>query len=938
MSRPVLYLIDGHAVAYRQFFALDVKSFSTREGEPTNAVFGFTRLLIDILQKDKPDYLAVSFDMGLSGRENLFGEYKGTRDKMPDELSTQMSRIQEMVRAFNIPVLALDGYEADDIIGTATQQAVAEGANVRIITGDRDLLQLLNGHVVVQFPTRGGPDELYDTERFVEKWSLRPDQLVDYKALVGDTSDNIPGVRGIGEKTATQLLQQYDTLDNIYANIDQIKGANQKKLIEGRDMAYLSQNLARIRLDIPITIHLPHCVAHEYDANEVLKLFEALNFRSLRDRLVKLNAPAQQSLFGEDAYLSGGDVDSVDDGALEDFSAPARGFANDVIQTVIVRDAEGLNALVQALNSAKMIVWDVETTSIDQMKAELVGIALAVDGKTGYYVPVGHLEGQQLNLQTVIDALRSPMTNPNIPKAAHNAVYDLVVMKRHGIDVTPIVEDTMVAEWVIDPLSKNLGLKNLTFSRLKDDAGNPIYMTPIDTLIGTGKKQITMDKVAIDLAAPYAAADATMTYRLVETLRLEVQKHEMDTLYETLEIPLIPVIASMEMAGVVLDRHFLEEMSKRLQADLALLETSIYELSGVDGKFNINSPKQLSDLLFVKLGLPTKGIKKTSLGYSTDAATLENLSNQHLVVRKILEYRELAKLKGTYVDALPLLINERTGRLHTSYNQTGSATGRLSSNNPNLQNIPIRTETGREVRRAFIVPEGKLLLSVDYSQVELRILAHISRDETLLEAFRQDQDIHAATAAAVYGIPLENVTKDQRSFAKRVNFGLIYGMGAFRLARDSNLTLAEAEDFIKTYFQRLPRVQEYLTNTKQQARQPEGLKTLLGRRRSFPTLIKGEGNKTTIAAEERIAINMPIQGTAADIIKKAMIDLHHELQARRMGSVMMLQVHDELVLEVPEDEIEAAKQLVVDVMERAYPLDPPLKANASIGKNWRDVK
>lgn len=934
MSRPLLVLIDGHAVAYRQFFALDEKAFTTREGEPTNAVFGFTRLLLDLLEKNPPDYLAVSFDMGLSGRETLFDAYKGTREKMPDSLVTQMARIEQIVRAFNIPVLALEGYEADDVIGTVTAQAVGQGVAVRIITGDRDLLQLLTEHVTVQLPARGGPDEVYDVERFIAKWGIRPDQLVDYKALVGDSSDNIPGVRGIGEKTATDFLQRYETLDNLYANVELVKGANQRKLIEGRDMAYLSQRLARIQQDVPITLALPDCVTHDYDADEVLKLFEALSFRSLRDRLLKLNTPVQQAMFGDDAYTADGEDDNSD---FDDFAPPSR--ASDLTRTVIVDDPQKLAALVDALNAAEWIAFDTEGTSVDQMQSELVGIALAVDGETGYYVPIAHQHtARQLPRQTVIDALHAPLTNPNIPKVAHNANYDLVVMRRHGIDVAPITFDTMIAEWVIDPLSKNLGLKNLAFSRLKDDNGRPITMTPISDLIGTGKKQITMAQVAVDLAAPYAAADAAMTHRLVRTLRPILQREGLDDLYHTLEMPLIPVLASMEMVGVVLDVAFLREMSERLARELAVLEAKIHDLSGGYGSFNINSPKQLSDVLFGKLGLPTKGVKKTSLGYSTDAATLDDLRDQHEIVREILEYRELAKLKGTYVDALPELINPHTGRVHTSYNQTGASTGRLSSSNPNLQNIPIRTEIGREVRRAFVAPEGKVLLAVDYSQVELRILAHISRDETLLEAFRQGQDIHAATAAAVNGIPLEQVTKEQRSFAKRVNFGLIYGMGAFRLARDSDLTLTEADRFIKTYFERLPRVQEYLTETKRQARQPEGLKTLLGRRRTFPILLnEARSSKVAVQGEERVAINMPIQGTAADIIKRAMIDLHHELPAHGLRAQMSLQVHDELVLEVPEDEVEQTRALVVEVMERAYPLDPPLRANAAVGRNWRDM-
>lgn len=916
-TRPVLYLIDGHAVAYRSFFALPSGGFSTRTGEPTNATFGFTRVLLDLLEKDQPDYLAVSFDRGLSGRDTLYDEYKGTRDKMPDELSVQMARIQQLVQAFNIPVLACDGYEADDVIGTVARQAVARGVDVRIVTGDRDLLQLLNTHVTVQLPSRkSGPDEVYDEARFVERFGLRPDQLVDKKALEGDTSDNIPGVKGIGEKTAVNLLTQYDTLDGIYDHIDEIKGATRTKLESGQEMARISRELAQIQYDVPLTLDLEACVTHDYDAGEVERLFRELEFRTFLERFQRSNQPTTASLFGDDAF---GD-------------APPPGES--LLETVIVRDEAGLKALVETLNAADAIVWDVETTSVDQMQAELVGIALAVDGERGYYVPVGHQSGQQLSLSRVIDALQAPLTNPKIPKYAHNAVYDLVVMQRYGIDVTPVTFDTMIAEWLRDPVSKFLGLKAFARQYLE------VNMTSIDDLIGKGKKQQTMDRVAIEQVGPYAAADAGVTFRAVEHLRPQLEQAGLVDLYETLEMPLVPVIAAMQQAGIALDVAYLAQMSERLASSLQALEDEIHALGGGYGRFNINSPKQLNDVLFGKLGLPTAGIRKTAHGYSTDAATLERLAGDTgaPIVLKILEYRELAKLKGTYVDALPELVNPHTGRVHTSYNQTGTSTGRLSSSNPNLQNIPIRTQIGREVRRAFVAPAGRLLLAVDYSQIELRVLAHISQDATLLEAFAQGQDIHAATAATVYGIPLDQVTYEQRSFAKRVNFGLIYGMGAFRLSRDTDLTLAEAEAFVSTYFERLPGVEKYIEESKRRATSDGYLTTLFGRKRFFPALVSGQGDRQSQQGELRAAVNMPIQGTAADIMKRAMINLHDEIQRRGLDALLTLQVHDELVLEVPEAQLEMVRDLVVLVMEDAYVMDAPLKANAQAGKNWYDMQ
>ncbi len=934
---PKIILVDGYAVAYRQFFALPVESMSTKSGEPTNAVFGFTRVLLDVLQKDRPDYLAVSFDMGLSGRDQLYGEYKGTREKMPDELRSQLEKIDRVVRAFNIPVLQLEGYEADDVIGTVTPQAAAQGVDVRIITGDRDLLQLLNPQVTVQLPSRGGPDRVWDVAQFIADWGIQPEQLVDLKAMMGDASDNIPGVKGIGEKGATTLLQKYHTLEAIYEAVErgEIPGATGRKLVEGRESAFLSQTLARIQLDVPIVLNLAACAAHDYDANEVLTVFDQLNFRTLRDRLVKIATPMQKSLFGDMDMPVKAQFDDAPSDSDTDFMPPAK--AEEQFTLVVVQDAAALESLITVLNSASRIAIDTETTGLDPMQADLVGISLSIDGLIGYYIPLLHHNATQLPLQQVIDALKPALTDPVKAKIMHNVTYDLVLLRRYGVNVWPVTFDPMVAEWMTNPISRDLGLKALTRARLKDGEGRPIVMTEIKELIGTGKKQITFDHVDIERGAPYAAADAVMTYRLVDVLQPELDSRGMADVYQRLQIPLLPVLVSMEETGVVLDVPYLQEMSERLAIRLKGIETRIYDAAG-HGTFNLNSPKQLSDMLFVKLGLPTKGVPKTSLGYSTDAAVLDDLRGLHPMVNELLEYRELSKLKGTYIDALPTLINPVTGRVHTSYNATGSATGRLSSSNPNLQNIPIRTEIGREVRRAFIAPEGKLLLAVDYSQIELRVLAHITGEPTLKQAFYEGQDIHKATAAAVYGIPITEITFEQRSFAKRVNFGLIYGMGAFRLARDSGLTLAEANDFISKYFARLPNVQDYILTTKQKAATSEGLITLGGRRRFFPALMNPSAGRQIIQAEERAAINMPIQGSAADIINTAMIRLHAELRQRKFNAYMTLQVHDELVLEVPEDEIDKAKALVLEVMESAYLLDPTLKANAEVGKNWNDME
>jgi DNA polymerase-1 len=935
-SRPLFYILDGHSLAYRHYFAQISRPLMTARGEGTSAVFGFARMLMDILEKEQPYYLAVSFDDGLSGRDELYPDYKGTREKMPDDLHKQIGRIMEIVQAFNVPILMEPGCEADDLMGTVSRRAEAQGVDVMIFTGDRDLLQLLTENIRVRLfvPQANVPDDFYDIPRFREKYGLEPPQLIDLKALEGDTSDNIPGVPGIGRKGATTLLQQFGTLENIYASLDQVKSAIRVKLEAGYESALLSQKLATIHRDMPVKFDLTQCVAHDFDRHKVEVLFRELEFTSLFNQLGRLAIRSTEQL----PLFHMHDIDVP----LQTPVAPATAL----FPTIIVQDETGLRALVNVLNGAQAISFDVETTGTDQITADLVGISLSVDGETGYYIPVMHTEGAQLPLETIISAIRPALTNPNIPKYAHNANYDLIMMQRYGIDVKPITFDTMIAEWVRDPLNGNLGLKRLAAAELS------VHMTPITELIGTGKNQIQMSHVPIESAAPYAAADAVATYKLVDVIREKLLRQDDDPdvdalwgtpnppdpidVFNTLEIPLIPVLADMEMAGVLLDTDFLRVMSVGLNDMLRKLEEEVFELSGGFGNFNINSPKQLNEVLFGKLGLKAQGIRKTAHGVSTAADVLDNMRGEHPIIDKILQFRELSKLKGTYVDALPALINPRTGRVHTNYNQAGSATGRMSSSNPNLQNIPIRTEVGREVRRAFIVPDGICLLSVDYSQVELRIMAHITREPALLEAFAQGQDIHAATAATVYNVPIETVTKSQRNFAKRVNFGLLYGMGAHRLARESDLTYAQAEDFINTYFERLPGVRAYLDKAKQLAYQKGYLTTLFGRRRFFPGLT--HGNHNTRATAEREAINMPIQGTAADIIKKAMIALHSELQRRKTGARMILQVHDELVLEVPERELQDTAALVVRTMEDACDLAAPLRTSAQYGTNWRDLE
>ncbi len=795
-ERQVLYLIDGHALAYRSFFALQRAGFVTSAGESTSAVYGFSATLLTIYEKFQPKYLAVTFDKGLSGREEFYPGYKSSRPPMPPDLKAQFERIFELVAAFNIPQLTMPNMEADDILGTISRQAVEQGLDVHIATGDRDILQLLGPHVRVQLPQRRGDDIVYDEAAFRERYAIEPSQLIELKALMGDSSDDIPGVAGIGEKSATKLLQQYRDLEDIYAHLGDHGTRVRNCLIKGKDMAFLSRRLATIMRELDINLDLDACVLGDFELKAVDEVFSRLEFRSHRARVHKLH------------------------GALHGGEAIGIVKAEEVVETVIVRDQSALADLVNTLNSAETIAFDTETTGIDQMAAELVGIALAVDGERGYYIPVNHRAGNgdgqssmfsepvgdQLPLDEVIAALRPPLENPAIPKVAHNAVYDLIILQRYGIDVAPIAFDTLLAEWLSNPISKFLKLKTLVAHTLD------VQMTEIDELLGKGKDQKTMSQIDIEVAAPYAAADASMTWRLVQPLRDKLQTESVGQLYHELELPLIPIISQMQRKGVSLDVDFLRAMSDQQRESLSELQAQIFELGG--GKFNINSPKQLNEVLFGRLGLPTEGLNRTKLGFSTDTNTLQKLRREHEIIELIEGFRELSKLKSTYVDALPTLVNPRTGRLHTSYNQTGAATGRFSSSNPNLQNIPNRTEMGRQVRRAFVAPPGYGFLAVDYNQIELRVMAHISEDETLIEAFQDGLDIHRATAAAVFGIELAEVSDEQRDFAKRVNFGLCYGQGAFGLASQTGLTRDEAQSFIDAYFAEMPGVKRYIDETR----------------------------------------------------------------------------------------------------------------------------
>jgi len=925
----ILYLLDGHAIAYRSYFALTAGGsthFTTSKGEPTAGVYGFANRLIRLFEQEEPDYVAVTFDTGRTFRHEMFPDYKGTRAKMPDDLRGQIERIRQMVDHFNIPRIEIDNYEADDVIGSLARWASEKkGLAVKIVTGDRDMLQLVTNSIVVSLPNRqSGQDEDYFPEDVVRKMGVRPDQIVDYKALVGDASDNIPGVRGVGEKSAVELLKNYDNLDNIFAHLDEIKGRPRKPLSEGKESAYLSQDLARIRTDLPVLLDLEQAEPVRFDPNAVEGLFKELEFRTLTQRLKKMvnklhpslqgNSATQASLFPEEKKVE----------------SKTELVQNSAFETVIVDDQESLSVCLKELKKAKMIAFDTETSNVDPMQADLVGISLAGSPEKGYYLPVGHEKGRQLSLEQVREALQPILADPKIGKVGHNAKFDLIALHQAGFEVTPIVFDTMIAEWLINPTSRNLGLKGLALTRLD------YQMTEIEELIGKGKSQISMAEVSIEEAGPYAAADAVMTLRLVQPLEEDLKAHEAEKLNREIEIKLIPILAEMEEAGILLDEALFESFSKELEGEVERLTTEAYRLAGEE--FNLNSTQQLSDILFGKLALePPDRSKKTSSGkFSTSADVLEAMRGSHQIVDVILEYRELSKLQSTYVDALPNQINPKTGRVHTTFNQTGTVTGRLASQNPNLQNIPTRTEIGRKVRQGFIAAPGTKLLAVDYSQVELRIVAHLAQDKAMMNAFSEGQDIHAATAAAIEDVPLEEVTKQQRRHAKAINFGLIYGMSPYGLTRTTDLTLAEAENFVKEYFREFPGVKAWLDKTRLDATRKGYVETLLGRKRYFPALAAGT-NYMVRQREEREAINAPVQGTAADIIKLAMIRLPDALEKEGLKTRMILQVHDELIFEVPEEELEQAMRVVTEEMENAFELSVPLVTEARVGSNWGEL-
>ena len=921
-----IYLLDGHALAYRAFFALmnAGSRFRTRSGEPTAGTYGFTNILLRIIEKDHPEYLAVAFDTGKTFRHEMYKEYKATREKMPEDLVPQIKRIRMLVDTFNIPRLEMEGYEADDVLGSVANLAVKEGFGVKIITGDRDLLQLVNDRIIVNLSGAKMSDAKdYLRADVKESLGVFPEQVVDYKALIGDTSDNIPGIKGIGPKTADRLLEEYPHLDDVYANLEKITGRTKTLLEGGKESAYLSYDLAKIKTDLPIKIKFDQARTSEVDIDKVVALFKELEFRSSVDRVKKIfhvvdpigSDSSQPDLFSTSSQPVDITIDSNYD-----------------LDVRLVDSEKKLAELTQVLEKAEYLSFDTETTSTDPMLADLVGISVSCEPGTAYYIPVGHkTEEPQLSLDTIRAALNPLFMKDALKKVGHHLKYDCIVLMNHGFVIKPLFFDTMIAAWLLDPASHRLGLKLLA------DIELGISMTHIEELIGSGKNQLSMANIPAEKVAAYAAADAEVPLKLMQVFKKRLEKNYLWDVFEKIEMPLVLVLINMERNGIGIDKHFFKEYSNTLSTRMREIEKEIYQILGYP--ININSTQQLSKALFTDLALknPDPSNKTKSGHYSTSASVLEAMRGQHKMVDLVLEYRELSKLVSTYLDALPKQVNPRTNKIHTSFSQTGSVTGRLASSNPNLQNIPTRTELGHRVRQGFIAEKGNILISVDYSQIELRVVAHMSQDQAMLEAFRKGMDIHAATAAAIYNVPIEEVTKDQRRHAKAINFGLIYGMSAFGLSRSTDLTLAEAENFVKTYFERFPSVKAYLDSIRKQAASEGYVETLLGRRRYFPNL-SHPANAQIKAREEREAINAPVQGTAADIMKIAMINLEPAIQKANLQAKMLIQVHDELVLECPEGEKQDTIDLVKKIMENAYHLDIPLSTDARFGSNWAELK
>lgn len=977
-KKKTLILIDGHALAFRQFFALERTGMKTTDNQPTWAVYGFFKAIFDMLKsKDlKPDAITVAFDVGRQTfRVEKYEQYKANREAMPDTLRSQMRLIAEGLKAFNIPIYTKEGFEADDVIGTICEKAKKLGHQTLILTGDQDSFQLIDkeGFVKVLIPSKGELIE-YNWDKVYEKLGVYPDQVIDYKGLRGDTSDNIPGIKGIGEKTAQKLLSRYKNMEELFDNCEEIpENAIRQKICNGRDIGILSKELATIIRDVDINFDFEATHIELPNIDNVTNFLQKLQFYSFirgidsilnsfdKNHKVEISSNNTEFISGSDQIAQDEKMQNqipYDSATSEQTIQPINNasshqlglFAQEVKSRInkdnlkfepkSVTTKEELDNLIKILKNHTLISVDTETTSLQINEAELVGISFAYNSlytatsevkilegeeitKT-FYIPLSHQIGEQLEIKEVIETLKPIFENENIKKTLQNAKFDYNILQNYGIKIKGIIFDTMLASYIKDPSRKH-GLKTQSLEHLNH------VMQEITDLTGNGKNQISMECVPIEEAASYACDDAFATLELTKFWQENLDEKELKLLY-TVEVPLALVLAQMEYDGVSVDIEYLNNLSQEFAAKIGELEEKIFEISGVT--FNVNSPKQVGEILFGKLGISCKK-KRGKSAYSTSADVLEELAGENKICEYLLLHRQFSKLKSTYTDALQQLISKNDGRIHTSYNQTVTTTGRLSSSNPNLQNIPARTEEGNKIRRAFIAKdrENGVLLSADYSQIELRLMAHISRDDNLIEAFCTGEDIHTKTAANVFEVPIEAVTKDMRYRAKAVNFGIIYGQSKYGLAKSLGIAPFAAEMFIEKYFATYPKVREYMQNTIKFAHERGYVETIFGRKRYLINDLSSPNHSIREAAE-RAAINQPLQGTAADLIKMAMIDLEQKLLDNNLKSKMIMQVHDELILEIEQGEFDLVKKLTLEAMELNQPLLVPLVVDVSYGKSW----
>ena len=922
MKNKKFVIIDAMALTYKAYFAFINRPLVTTKGEPTSAVYGFMNQLLKILEEHKPDYIAVAFDSKeKTFRHEKFKDYKSSRAAMPDDMIPQIDRIKQIIEALKIPIYILPKYEADDLIGTAVREAEEKGLESFVFTPDKDFNQLVSDKVRIVKPGKS-TDEIiiFDVKKVKDEFGFEPKQMIDYLALIGDSSDDIPGVAGIGPKTAIPLIQEFGSVENIYKNIDKVsKEGTKKKLLEGKDSAVISKELATIDTRVPFEMDFESAKLEKPDFDTLRTIFVELEFKNLYSRLLNI--------------YNGSSVQEPE--VEESFAGDAAVFDKDKVKYEMITDAKKAKQLVEKLNKQPLFVFDTETDSLDYFTLNLVGASFAVKPKEAYFVAVNPFEkneglfakeiGERLSLTEFVKIFKPVFENKKIKKVCQNGKFDIAVLRSQGIRVENFYFDTMLASYIIDPDQKH-GMDELSQKYLNY---KPI---PLSDLIGVKKDPSKIFDVDLTALSNYAAEDADVTYRLYEILDEELKKNKLTKVAYDVEFPLAPVLENMEREGVRVDKESLKSLSKDLQILIDNYTKEIYKAAGEE--FNINSPLQLQKILFDKLKLATG--RKTKTGFSTDARALEGLRGEHEIIGLILDFRQVSKLKSTYADSLPNLIHPKTGRIHTNFNQTVASTGRLSSIDPNLQNIPIRTELGKEIRKAF-VPRDKdyILLSADYSQIELRILASITGDEGLTKAFKSGEDIHRSTAALVFMVKPEDVTPDMRRKAKEVNFGILYGIGPFGLKTRLGVTQAHAKEIIETYFNTFKRVKNYMDDCVLKAREKGFAETLLGRRRFLRNI--NSNNRVVRQFEERVAINMPIQGSAADMIKIAMINIHKELEKRKTKSKMVLQVHDELLFDIHKDEIDELKPVIKKLMENTIPMNVPIVAEIGVGDNWLDA-